>query len=62
MKGETRRPGDEPPFAEHANEEFYFAEKEHALVERYEVRISQGRTGSARSAKGQLSQVFRTIR
>jgi Transcription factor zinc-finger len=33
MKSETRRPGDEPPFDEHANEDRYFTLKEHELVE-----------------------------
>ena len=33
MKRETPRPGDDPPFDEHANEEGYFAAKEHDLVE-----------------------------
>ena len=33
MKRETHRPGDDPPFDEHANEESYFAAKEHDLVE-----------------------------
>ena len=33
MKGAMRRPGDEPQFDEHANEDSYFAAKEHELVE-----------------------------
>jgi len=33
MKSETRRPGDEPQFDEHANEDSYFAAKEHELIE-----------------------------
>jgi hypothetical protein len=33
MKSETRRPEDEPQFDEHANEDSYFAAKEHELVE-----------------------------
>jgi TFIIB-like protein len=33
MKSETRRPGDEPPFDEHANEDRYFTLKENELVE-----------------------------
>ena len=33
MKRETHRPSDDPPFDEHANEESYFAAKEHDLVE-----------------------------
>ena len=33
MKSETRRTADNPPFDEHANEESYFAAKEHELIE-----------------------------
>ena len=33
MKSETRRPGDNPQFDEHANEDSYFATKEHDLIE-----------------------------
>lgn len=33
MKSETQRRGDEPQFDEHANEDSYFAVKEHELVE-----------------------------
>ncbi len=33
MKSATRRPGDEPQFDEHANEDSYFTAKEHELVE-----------------------------
>ena len=33
MKRESHRPGDNPQFDEHANEESYFAAKEHDLME-----------------------------
>ena len=38
MKNETKRPGDSPPFDEHANEDSYFALKEHELLEEMKVQ------------------------
>ena len=45
MKGETRRSGDEPQFDEHANEEIYFAEKEHELVEDMKFEFHKAEEG-----------------
>src|SRR4030095_12944460 len=43
MKSETRRPGDEPQFDEHAKEDSYFAEKEHELVEDMKFEFTKAR-------------------
>ena len=44
MKRETHRPGDDPPFDEHANEESYFAVKEHDLVEEMKSEFRKDET------------------
>ena len=44
MKRETHRPGDDPPFDEHANEESYFAVKEHDLVENMKSEFRKDET------------------
>ena len=45
MKGETRRPEDEPQFDEHANEDSYFAAKEHELVEDMKFEFHKAEEG-----------------
>ena len=44
MKGETNRPGETPKFDEHANEESYFAAKEHELVEDMKTEFREAET------------------
>ena len=46
MKNETKRPGDSPQFDEHANEDSYFALKEHELLE--EMKIEAHKVRAAR--------------
>jgi len=45
MKSEARRPGDEPQFDEHANEDSYFAAKEHELVEDMKFEFHKAEEG-----------------
>jgi Zn-finger nucleic acid-binding protein len=44
MKNETNRPGEKPPFDEHANEDKYFALKEHELVEDMKFEFHKAET------------------
>jgi DnaJ-class molecular chaperone len=48
MKSETRRPGDKPQFDEHANEDSYFAVRQHDLIE--DIRSEYRKEETARRA------------
>ena len=41
MKSETNRPAENPPFDERANEDGYFAVKEHELIERMKAELKE---------------------
>ncbi len=41
MKSETNRPGENPKFDERANEDGYFALKEHELIERLKAEFKE---------------------
>ena len=43
MKNEPKRPGDSPEFDEHANEDSYFALKEHQLLEEMKIEFHRAR-------------------
>ena len=44
MTSETRRPGDNPNFDEHANEDSYFAVKEHELIDEMKSEFRKDET------------------
>jgi Zn-finger nucleic acid-binding protein len=63
MKSETWRPGDEPQFDEHANEDSYFAVKEHELVEdmktefrKVEAARREGQMATCPKCSGQFAK------
>jgi Zn-finger nucleic acid-binding protein len=43
MKNETKRPGESPEFDEHANEDGYFANKEHELIEDMRLKFQKAK-------------------
>jgi Zn-finger nucleic acid-binding protein len=62
MKSETRRPGDPPKFDERANEDSYFAVKEHELVDdmkaefkKVEAGRRQAQMAACQKCSGQLA-------
>ena len=63
MKSETNRPGENPQFDERANEDGYFAVKEHELLERMKAEFQkdeadrrQARMASCPKCSGKLEK------